>query len=191
MNIIKRIIHAIQFPRSWQMRVLENTITTDMRWMAHDSIAYELTRRYLSILKPDWEKTQIEEVFNLRLRIGLDPWMGASGGIDKQLTEDILAGILYSNSTNASEDGKWIEEREYRKLAKIIHTQIKVTESRELETLRSECKRLEYENRLAIESFARYHRDASAQVRAMSEHLKVMEQSHEDILVLLKGVGHE
>lgn len=36
------------------------------------------------------------------------------------LTEDVICGVLYRTSTDESEDGKWIEERECRKVAKAI-----------------------------------------------------------------------
>lgn len=34
--------------------------------------------------------------------------------------EDEIAGILYSNSTNESDDGKWIEAKDYYRVAKLI-----------------------------------------------------------------------
>lgn len=58
-----------------------------------------------------WGCTLLGYVSDLERRLAEKP---------KRLTEDIIAGVLYHNSTDDSEDGKWIEEREYRKIARLI-----------------------------------------------------------------------
>lgn len=63
--------------REWsaerQLYELRTIVMMDHRWLAHDKTADALTARYLKLLNEYWYKQSVEDVRNLRERLGLCP----------------------------------------------------------------------------------------------------------------------
>lgn len=62
--------------RSWKSQHLDFIrlrVSEDLRWLAHDKVAREITERYENITAPNWYQLRHEDIAQFRNRIGLQP----------------------------------------------------------------------------------------------------------------------